>query len=250
MKKTILLATCCTFLFSDTIFYNEILGKWVGVESTPCTKNTNLKINASRVPNFNKGDYFVNSGGNCFEIKTIFDGNKLIEHYDNSWSVAYFENGVVIGWFRTFFGNNALKSETFFNNGAKEGKSKEFYESGILKLEQEYSNNLLNGQTVEYEFNGRPIKVNTYKNNMKHGIERIYNVQGRPVKQLEYSDNILLPQYKTYHYDDDNGDLSCIASYKGGKENGSWLYYDKNGDLKQEVIYENGKQLKVVSYSM
>jgi len=249
MKKITLLAICSTFLFSDVLFYNEILEKWIGVWSAPCTKNTNLKINAGKVPEFNEGDYFINDFGKCFEIKSILNGNNLIEYSDNSWSVAYFENGVIIGWFRTFFANNALKSETFFNNGAKEGKSKEFYESGILKLEQEYSNNLLNGQGAEYEFNGRPIKVNIYKNNLKHGIERIYNVQGRPVKQLEYSNNILLPSYKTYHYNDD-GDLSHIASYKDGKENGSWLYYNKQGDIKQEIIYENGKQLEVVNHSM
>lgn len=247
MKKFVLLIASVSVLLSDNLFYNEILEKWIGVESVPCTKNTNLKIDASKVTEFSIGDYFINKDKKCFEITSILKGDRIIEHYDNSWSIAYFENGVVMGWFRTFFENNKLKSETFFNNGVKDGKTKEFYQNGILKLEEEYSNNLLNGQRVEYEFNGRPLRVITYKDNVKHGIERIYNAQGRPVKQLEYFNNILLPYYKTYHYDN-NGDFSHIASYESDKESGSWLYYNKKGELEKEVIYENGKQLEIVDY--
>ena len=247
MKKILFLSICLTSLFADNLFYNEISNKWIGVESIPCTKKTTLKIDARKVAKFDKGDYFLNEQKQCFEITNILNNDRLIEYYDKSWSIGYFENGVVMGWFRTFFADNTLKSEIFFNNGVKQGKSREFYKGGILKLEEMYLNNLLNGQRAEYEFNGRPIKVNIYKDNKKHGFERVYNVQGRPTKQFEYNNNTILPQYKTYHYDD-GGHLSHVAHYENNKKNGSWQYYNKQGNLIKEVVYENDKQAKVINH--
>lgn len=247
MKKLILLISFCTVLLSDNLFYNEVLKKWIGVESFPCTKRTDIKIDASKVPKFNIGDYFINNKSECFEITSILDGDARIDYYDGTFSVGHYEGGVIIGWLRTFYKNKRLKSEIFFNNGVKEGKAKEFYEDGILKLEEEYLSNLLNGQRVEYEFNGRPIKVNLYTNGLKNGLERVYNFQGRPIKQLEYRDNIILPTYKTYHYNQD-GDFSHILSYKNNRMDGSSLYYDKFGSLIREIIYKDGKIIQTIEH--
>lgn len=242
MKKLFLIVLLFTSAYCDNLFHNTLTNQWIGVQSARCSAKTNLKIDASKVAKWESGNYFINKNGICFEIKKILHGDEKIINSDKTWSLAHYENGIILGWYKVFYANNRLKNETFFNNGIKEGKYREFYENGILKTEKTYENGLLNGQTVDYEFNGRPKKINFYKDNQKHGIERIYNAQGRPTQEFEYRDNLKLALNKKFFYDSD-GNFAYTASYNGNVKHGSWLYYDKQGALYKEIVYNNNAQV-------
>ncbi len=123
---------------------------------------------------------------------------------------------------------NIIAKELYIND-MKEGTSFYYYNSGKIKSIVEYKSNRRDGIAFEYDESGTIItilhyvkgnlaereKINrTDENGLKQGVWKEFYSDNKEKKEVEYKDDKIDGLYKEY---DENGNLTLLLKYEGGK---------------------------------
>lgn len=140
---------------------------------------------------------------------------------------------------KTYYPNNALKSETIYINNIKEGIQKEYYSTGQLKKETIYKNNKKEEIAIEYFTDGALSSVTPYKNNNIEGIVKVYYPNGTLYLEIPYKNN--KKEGIAIQYDMLNNLPILKTTYENNKKNGieSRYSYNYKGKLLYEILFEN-----------
>jgi antitoxin component YwqK of YwqJK toxin-antitoxin module len=134
---------------------------------------------------------------------------------------------------------NGIKVEYQFDTlkKVKQGFYKTFFENGNLASESHYLNDSMNGVEKFYYEDGSLNSVFTMKNGKSHG-EFKYFYEDKTLKQEgTYVNNVLEGQLKTYYK---NGKLKEIVTMVDSEEKGDFIEYYENGNLKAKGSYSGG----------
>jgi antitoxin component YwqK of YwqJK toxin-antitoxin module len=168
------------------------------------------------------------------------------------------ENGKKIGYWREYYENGSLKSETNYNQGEVVGLQKIYDKKGRLKELKNFNiiNGKSNGEDVEliqlykefYPNSHQPKLVGGFFNGMKQGMFRAYDQSGNIINGYIYKNDtiigegIILPDgtfdgHWKYFYS--NGNLKSEGDYINGTKNGIWTFYYSDGKKQQVGKYKN-----------
>jgi len=161
---------------------------------------------------------------------------------------------------------NIISRELYIND-KKESTSYYYYNSGKLKSKIEYKNNKRNGTVFEYDESGTIITILNYnkgtlverekinridEKGLKQGTWREFYADDKIMKEVNYEDDKINGLYKEY---DENGDLTLILKYEGGKivEDNTIEAedidikneYDESGNLTYSGAFRNFKPLGI-----
>lgn len=147
---------------------------------------------------------------------------------------------------KTYYPNNALKSETIYINNIKEGIQKEYYNTGQLKRETIYKNNKKEEISVEYFTDGALSSITPYKNNNIEGVVKDYYPNGILHSEIPYKNN--KREGVAIYYNMSTNLPMLKTTYENDKKNGIESHYSYNhkGKLLYEILFEkniaiNGK---------
>lgn len=162
------------------------------------------------------------------------------------------------GYWREFYPNGKLKSESNYENGRKIGISKLYDKKGRLDKIKSYNLDSLNqnGQDIEliklhkeyYPGSYKARLIGGFYNNMKQGMYREYDTLGNIINGYIYKNDTILAEgvllndgtydgeWKFYY---SSGINKSFGLYKNGAKNGVWTYYYENGKKQQVGKYNN-----------
>ncbi len=168
------------------------------------------------------------------------------------------ESGKKTGYWREYFPNGSLKSETNYKNGEVVGLQKIYDKKGRLKELKNYNivKGKSTGEDVEliqlykefYPHSHQAKLVGGFFNDMKQGMFREYNLQGELINGYIYkndtviAEGMILPDgtfdghWKYYH---SNGNIKSEGDYINGAKNGIWTFYYPDGKKQQVGKFKN-----------
>lgn len=202
------------------------------------------------------------------EIDEAFEfdetGNVITELiYDNGFLKSKQElnrvnsDNLKIGYWREYYSNGNIKSESNYVDGVKKGISKKFTKKGKIESIKNYTADSLSGsQDIELIKLYKEYYPNSYKeklvggffNNMKQGMFREYDTLGNVLNGFIYKNDTIIAEglilgngaydgmWKTYY---SSKQIQSEGSYEKGAKNGSWIYYYDNGKVQQKGNYKN-----------
>ena len=167
-------------------------------------------------------------------------------------------NGEKSGYWREFYSNGKLKSESNFDNGQLVGISKLYDNKGRLDKIKRYNLDSLTqiGQDVELIKLHKDYHTGTYKikliggfyNEMKQGMYREYDISGNLINGYIYKNDTIIAEGILLNdgaYDGEwqfyylSGQVMSKGLYVNGLKNGIWTYYYENGRQQQLGKYKN-----------
>ena len=169
----------------------------------------------------------------------------------------YNEDSLKIGYWREFYKNGSIKSESNFVNGVKKGISKRYALNGKIESIKNFSIDSLSGSMdIELIKLYKDYFPNSYKeklvggfyNNMKQGMFREYDSLGTVINGFIYRNDTILAEgliLANGTYEGDwrtnygSGKLKSKGKYIKGAKNGIWIYYFENGKIQQKGKFKN-----------
>jgi len=168
-------------------------------------------------------------------------------------SEVKWENGSVIGDYKSWYKNGQLSLKVSYKNGVRDGIQKAYYLDGTPKYEDSYKNGWKNGSVKDWFENGQLKKEEHFKDDKRHGIsQRYYNngqiqteqhfKSGELVKRIEWEENgdLLNGIIKTEHHT--FGDFKSVSTYKEGVAVNCITKRYHSGKLSSETNYKYDKR--------
>jgi antitoxin component YwqK of YwqJK toxin-antitoxin module len=116
------------------------------------------------------------------------ESGKVIAYYQNgqlSREMDY-QNGYLVGPYKTYFLNGNLYREHFNLNDDYHGVEKIYFESGKIKEENSYSYGDLHGESKKYYENGQVKEIANYLNDEKTGENTFFDSEGTLLRMDTY----------------------------------------------------------------
>ncbi len=178
----------------------------------------------------------------------------------NTEKINRFRDGLEHGVWKTFYGNERIKTEGVYNYGKKDGYFKEYDNKGNLTSILKYENDILIDDAPElqtltvktdYYKNGKVKIQQSYKDDIPEGIRREFSPEGQVMKSYVYKNGIIVGEgivdekglrqgvWKEFY---ESSEKEAEGEYKNGLRQGAWKFYYKDGKVEQTGIYAtNGK---------
>ena len=200
------------------------------------------------------GDAFEYSEDGIIITELIFNDGFLKSKKEIN---RYNKDGLKTGYWRDFYSNGKLKSESNFDNGVKKGISKQYNSKGKIETIKNFSSDTLNrSEDIELIDLYKEYYPNTYKekliggfyNGMKQGMYREYDRLGNLINGYIYKNDTIIAEGLLLNdgtYDGkwttnySNGQLKSEGIYENGSKNGLWTFYYENGKKQQIGKYKN-----------
>lgn len=163
------------------------------------------------------------------------------------------------GFYRTFYADGTLESETFYRDGEKEGTHKLYNENGTLFSETRYRKNQRiyektrdqTGNTAERYLNngrithakvcngqGKVVEEESFKKGLKEGAQKKSYPDGNTRIISPYAKGLKHGTEKQYYH---NGQIQTACQYNNGARHGHSKTFDNEGNLKTDQIFINGR---------
>lgn len=167
------------------------------------------------------------------------------------------------GIWKTFYGNEKLKTYANYKDDKLNGYYREYNIYGELIKSEYYingkleklneNNNIQNKKQVKKEYfaNGKLKYSGAYIDTIPVGIHKIYNKEGKIINSILYTnkgikrgEGIVNKKGKRegnwkYLYAD--GKIKSKGKYKNGKKEGKWQFFFNSGNIEQKGAFKNGK---------
>lgn len=168
--------------------------------------------------------------------------DSLWQYFNNAEQLVLeesYDQDVLHGAQRKFFGNAQMGEETSFNQGVKHGKWLKFFEDGKKWLEANYKDGNLDGSFKMYNEKGKPKLQGNYSNGIRVGRWLDFNDNGSVRTQDSYVNGVLKSQkfengeFTEYY---DNEIPKSVYNYKKGMKNGEFKEFFEAGEWVREEI--------------
>ena len=164
--------------------------------------------------------------------------------------------GLKQGMWKTFYPNNAVKTEITYLDDKMNGYLKEYAINGSVVNTTKYISGVLQTNAPELAkldvrteyFEGGIVKfTGTYKEGVAQGIHREFSPEGKVIAAKIYTDGVLMGEgildtiglqqgkWKEYHT---NGELKSQGEYINSKRVGEWKFFHPNGKTEQQGKYD------------
>lgn len=142
------------------------------------------------------------------------------------------------GLWRTFYPNNALKSEGIYKNNKPQGLFKLYFPNGKIKAEMDYQADNKTCKAVVYDSLGFKVGEGTYVDKLKDGEWKYYSEDGALRSIENYSKGVLNGPYKIFYLK--SNALMEEGTYVDGKREGEVKQYFSDGKLHSNIPHKNG----------
>ena len=238
------------FTIKEVFYLNDIIQN----EQIEYYQNGTIKSITNFIDGQKTGDAFEYSEQGEIITELVYDdgflkSKKKINRLD--------ADGLKTGYWRDFYPNGKLKSETNYEKGLKKGVSKQYNLKGkITKIKRYSLDSLSSGEDIELIKLYKDYYPNSYKeklvggfyNNMKQGIYREYDIDGHIINGYIYKNDTIIAEGLILNngtYDGDwktfypLGQIKSEGKYLKGSKNGIWTFYYENGKKQQIGKYKN-----------
>lgn len=167
------------------------------------------------------------------------------------------------GIWKTFYGNEKLKTYANYKDDKLNGYYREYnpygelikseyYLNGKLTVLEEEKNHESKKQVKkEYFPDGKLKKSGAYVENTPVGIHKIFNDKGEIINSILYNEKGIKrgegivdkkdKKQGNWKYFYPNGKLKSKGKYENGKKEGKWIYFFNNGKTEQKGSFKNGR---------
>ncbi|MFV0480398.1 MAG: toxin-antitoxin system YwqK family antitoxin [Campylobacteraceae bacterium] len=163
------------------IFYNNLQKKWYAV----ITKSPNEK----KFDALNDKEIFISSYIKDInkEVFSIPTGTiRVSAPAQNTWESAEVKEGVMDGWYNSYFEDGKQKISIYYQNGQKQGVAKEFDKNEKLITKWFYVNDKIDGLVSFYYPNGLLRAAIPFKNSLADGNAYFFDENGVISKRINY----------------------------------------------------------------
>src|SRR5690606_8408923 len=142
-------------------------------------------------------------------------------------SEAMYRNGQQSGYFRTYYANSQLDTESTTEGGKRIGSFKQYSPEGVLMVEGQYLEGLLQGRNRAWYEDGQIRHIFQYEKGKKIGTnwtfypDSIVESRQQLTKDGKLQEEVYWP----------SGKRKALKSYVGEQPSGNWTYYDEQGTL-------------------
>ena len=144
--------------------------------------------------------------------------------------------GKKIGWWKTYYPGNKIKSIGYYKNDLPIGLFRHYYEKGGLRAEMTWLPDGITCDAVIYSEEGKKYASGRYVNKKKHGLWTYFFESGIVGSIEEYDKGKPIGTWK-YYYPDGKKILD-ETSYANGLRQGAWKQFYESGTVKMSATYQ------------
>jgi antitoxin component YwqK of YwqJK toxin-antitoxin module len=217
-------------------------------------KNTNRKFTYYKnLGRFNDFEGWYNEYNNK-NISGLKEGDPIKEK--NPFKIP---DNILNSAFKTFFGvindkeefkiinGEKIRINQLNNNGLMEGYWETYYSNKVLSSKGVYINGEKDGMWISYHPNGNFFNKGNYVNGLKEGIWESYDGNGKLKVKGLYKKGKKEGIWEKYRI---NNKLQFKGNYTNDKREGIWEYYGYDGELESRVEFKEGTAVDYTDKSL
>lgn len=184
-------------------------------------------------------------------LESVFEYNhgRLIysEIYENgSLYEISFENGVMQGYYATYYSNGVVKEQGFRVAGKQHGILEFFNEEGVISRKLQYAGGAKMGTEERFSREGEVIQRTFWFNDLQHGLEMLHD-QVPVTSRYEFSfgdrfkvtRNWIHGELTGLYLEQLEGSVVTKGQFENGKRVGLWEFFSLNKRLVRSEVYKD-----------